>query len=184
MAELMEWLNSQETKGLHSIIVCAILHHRFVSIHPFVDGNGRLARLLGCLILYQRDFDPNHIFWLEDYFAADRKRYYQKIEQARELDDDLTLWIEYIAEGIVKTLKDVKKRIEDIRISSKFKLTLSPRQEEIIGILKDRPFLNAADLKKEFKITRARVNQILSPLISAGIVIKEGKSRATRYRLM
>ncbi|MFA6430870.1 MAG: Fic family protein [Candidatus Margulisiibacteriota bacterium] len=181
--ELIEWINSDEIKSLHPIIVCAISHHRLVSIHPFTDGNGRIARSLETWILYQRGFDNNHIFSLDDFFAKDRKRYYDKIEQARELDDNLTYWIEYVAEGIVKTLKDVKSRIESLQVSTKSKILLSPRQEELIRILRDFPVINVAIIQQELKVTRARVNQIISPLIASGLVAKEGNAKATRYRL-
>lgn len=183
MKDLTGWINSNETEELHSILVGAVIHHRLASIHPFTDGNGRIARALGTWILYQRDFDTRHIFSLDDFFAGDRRRYYQKIEQARELDNDLTFWVEYVAEGIVNTLKDVRKRIEDLQVSSKFQVSLSSRQEEVLRILRDRPPQSGAELKKALNITRARINQILSPLIANGLVAKEGKSRATRYRL-
>ncbi len=181
--DLTVWLNSNETRKLHAILVCAIVHHRLVSIHPFVDGNGRIARAIGTWILYQRGFDSDHIFSLDDFFAGDRKKYYMKIQQARELDDDLTPWIEYVAEGIKSTLLDVKKRIEGLQISSRTPIYLSPRQEELVKILMTQPFANVADLKKKMKLTRARINQIIDPLIKRSVIIREGKSRATRYRL-
>ncbi|MFH1684575.1 MAG: Fic family protein [Candidatus Margulisiibacteriota bacterium] len=181
--ELIDWLSLKETKELHCVPVCAIFHHQLVSIHPFSDGNGRIARALGTLILYQRGFDTKHLFSLDDFFAGDRKRYYQKIEQARDLDNDLTLWIEYVAEGIVATLKDAKKRIEDLQVSSTAKINISPRQEEVLRILRDNPTLSGAELIKKLKVTRARLNQIISPLVENRLVIKEGQSRATRYKL-
>jgi len=181
--ELLQWVNSKEVKDLHSIVVCAIFHHRFVSIHPFPDGNGRLSRALGTHFLYQRGFDTHHIFSLDDFFANNRNKYYLKIRQARELDDDLTCWIEYIAEGIVSTLKNAKSRIEELQVSPASKIYLSPRQEEVLRILRDSHPLTVAEIKKKLKITKARINQIISPLIKNGLVIKEGQSRATRYRL-
>lgn len=181
--DLITWLNTRRAKELHSVLVCAIFHHRFVSIHPFPDGNGRLARAAGTWILYQKGFDTKHIFSLDDHFAGDRKRYYLKLDQARQLDDDLTLWIEYVAEGIVKTLKNVKKRIEDLQVSSSYKLILSPGQEEVLRIFKDNYQLRGADFVKKLKVTRSRVNQLIAPLIHAGLVIKQGERKGTVYRL-
>jgi Fic family protein len=181
--ELLSWLNLKETGELHGVVVCAILHHRLVSIHPFSDGNGRIARLLGMWVLYQRDYDAHHIFSLDDHFAADRDFYYKKIEQARELDDDLTYWIEYVSQGIVETLKNVKKRIKALHISSGSDMALSPRQEELLSILQEHGRLPVAEITKEMKITRARANQLLRPLIDDGMVIMKGKGRATTYRL-
>lgn len=183
MKDLIGWINSKNSRELHSVLVCAIIHHRLASIHPFVDGNGRIARALGIWVLYQRDFDIHHIFSLDDFFAADRRYYYQKIEQARELDDDLTCWIEYVAEGVAKTLKDVKKRIECLQVSSKVQISLTPRQEDVLRILRDRPPQTSAELRKALALTRARINQLLSPLINAGLVVKKGEGRATRYSL-
>lgn len=184
MNELVGWLNSKAANELHSIMACAILHHRLVSIHPFSDGNGRIARLLGIWLLYQRDFDLRHIFSLDDFFAGDRKRYYEKIQQARELDDNLTFWIEYVGEGIIKTLKEVKKRIESLQIRSKTKINLSARQEAILSLLRDRGSLSVSEIMKQLKVSRARVNQIIHPLIKDKIILMEGKARATRYLML
>lgn len=183
MKELLEWLNSKEAEELHSVIVCAILHHRLVSIHPFSDGNGRLARLLGTWILYKRGYDTRHIFSLDDHFANNRKFYYDKIEQTRELDGDLTYWTEYVAEGVIATLKRVKARIEELMAASGHEILLSPRQEELIRLLRDNGALSTGKIIEAMKITRARVNQIVQPLVKAGIVEAAGKARATMYRL-
>ncbi|MBU1616922.1 MAG: Fic family protein [Candidatus Margulisbacteria bacterium] len=183
VADLLAWVNSNEAKNLHSILVCAIFHHRFVSIHPFSDGNGRLARAISTLILYQREFDLHHIFSLDEFFAGELKRYYQKIQQARGLDYDLTHWIEYVAEGVVATLKRTKKRIEDLQVTSSYPLAISRRQEETLRLLRDRRSVQVNDLMSELKVSRARINQLIAPLIKGGIIIKEGESRATRYKL-
>ena len=183
MEELLDWANCRPAKEMHSVLICAILHHRLVSIHPFPDGNGRLARSLGTLILYQREYDLNHIFSLDEFFANNRKKYYMKLRQARELDDDLTYWIEYVAEGVVQTLKNVKQRIEDLQVTASAPINLSPRQEEALRLLRDNPSIRSSELVKQLSVTRARMNQLLTPLIKSGLVAKEGESRATRYRL-
>jgi Fic family protein len=183
MRDLLVWFNGAEASQLHSLLVCAILHHRFVSIHPFSDGNGRLARALGTLVLYQKEFDLHHIFSLDEFFAGDRQRYYQKLQQARDLDNDLSYWIEYVAEGVVATLRKVKKRIEDLQVSTIHPLTLSPRQEDALRLLRDAHSLHVTDLIEELKVSRARINQIIGPLVESGLIVKEGQSRATRYRL-
>jgi Fic family protein len=94
--ELLDWLNSTRGRRLHAVITAAIAHHRLVSIHPMSDGNGRLARALGVWVLYSRGFDTNHLFALDDYFSGDRPLYYLKIQQARDLDDDLTDWRDFV----------------------------------------------------------------------------------------
>lgn len=183
VAELVEWLHARETKMLHCLPVCAIFHHRLVSIHPFSDGNGRLARALGTMILFKRDYDLHHIFSLDEFFASNRKRYYQKLQQVRGLDGDMTYWIEYAAEGVVQTLKNVKKRVEDLQVMASHPVHLSTRQEEALRMLRDSPSLRVNEFQERLNITRSRVNQILTPLIKSGLVTKEGESRATSYKL-
>lgn len=181
--DLIDWLNELEITRLSPIIVCAVAHHQLVSIHPFSDGNGRLARLLGTWILYQRELDTRHIFSLDDFFAGNRQKYYQKIQQARELDGDLTYWIEYVSEGIKAALLDVKKRIESLQVTSRYKVRLTPRQEDLLRILRDSPPLGVAELQRQLSLTRARINQLLAPLLAGGLVTKEGRGKATRYLL-
>ncbi len=182
--ELLEWINSKESEALHPIIAGAIAHHRLVSIHPFADGNGRISRALALWLFYSRGFDTHHLFALDEFFEQDRQRYYQKIQQARDLDDDLSYWLEYIAEGIVETLNKVKERILGLSISAKApRMLLTKRQEDILRFMRDKGRVKSPDIEKAFSLTRARVGQILKPLIDAGLVIREGQTRATTYHL-
>lgn len=182
--ELLSWINSEQSKTLHPIIANAVAHHRLVSIHPFADGNGRIARVLGVWLLYTRGFDTHHLFALDGYFEQDRQRYYETIQQARELDDDLSYWLEYLAQGVVETLGKTRERIRSLQVTSKApKITLTKRQEDVLRFLRDKGRVKSPDIEKAFKLTRARVGQIIKPLVEAGLVLREGHTRATTYRL-
>lgn len=181
---LLEWLNGPAALKLHPMLVSAIAHHRLVSIHPFADGNGRIARALAIWLLYARGFDLHHLFALDEYYESDRQRYYLKIQQARELDDDLTYWLEYVAVGVVKTLSDTRERIECLKIASRTTpLTLTRRQEEVLRFLRGRGYIPAHDIAIAFKVTRSRIQQIVKPLVEAGLVTRRGETRATLYGL-
>ncbi|MFN0117593.1 MAG: Fic family protein [Elusimicrobiota bacterium] len=171
---LIEWINSDEAKKLHPIMLSAIAHFQLVSIHPFSDGNGRISRALGIWLLYARDFDIDHVCALDDYFKNEHQLYYDKLTQTRELDDDLTYWLKYVAKGVVHTLKQTKERILSLQISHKgSKIILTKRQEEVLRLLRDKGRLKAPDIEKAFDLTRARVAQIMKPLTDAGFVIRE-----------
>lgn len=181
---LVEWINSRASGTLHPIIAGAIAHHRLVSIHPFADGNGRISRALAIWLLYVRGFDTHHLFALDEFFEQDRQRYYQKIQQVRDLDDDLSYWLEYVAEGVCETLNKVKERIIGLRVTARApRMVLTKRQEDILRFLRDRGRVKSPDIEKAFSLTRARIGQIIKPLIDAGLVIREGQTRATTYRL-
>ena len=181
---LVEWINSSASETLHPIIVGATAHHRLVFIHPFADGNGRISRALAIWLLYARGFDTHHLFALDEFFEQDRQRYYQKIQQVRDLNDDLSYWLEYAAEGVVETLNKVKERILGLQVTTKApRMVLTKRQEDILRFLRDRGRVKSPDIEKAFSLTRARIGQIIKPLIDAGLVIREGQTRATTYRL-
>ena len=154
-----------------------------VSIHPFADGNGRVARASSQWILYQKGFDPHHILSLDDFYAENRQRYYAKIQQARELDYDFTYWIEYVAEGMVDTMQKVLKRIERLAYAQEKEIILTPKQEELINSLNAHGSLSSKELIELLHVNRARINQLISPLVKADIIIKQGQARATRYVL-
>ncbi|MFC1645748.1 Fic family protein [Candidatus Omnitrophota bacterium] len=179
--ELIQWVN--QVGDIHPVIVSAIFHHQCVSIHPFSDGNGRLSRAVSQWILYQKKFDPHHILALDDFYAGQRKRYYQKIQQARELDYDLTYWIEYVAEGVLDTVKKAYSRVSRFAISSKKKIVITPKQEELLEIITMHGVLSSRDIGRTLKVNRARVNQLIVPLLKARIIKREGSARATRYYL-
>ena len=179
--ELLAWTAATD---LHTVIVSAVAHHRLVSIHPFSDGNGRAARAYGTWVLHARGFDTEHILALDEFYEADRPRYYATLQQARDLDDDLTFWLEYVAEGVCETLLKTRSRIESLRVKAAAPgLSLTRRQEEVLRLLRDRGRLKSPDLESALGLTRARVAQILSPLLASGLVLREGRTRATSYRL-
>lgn len=181
ISELLSWIN-RSTK-VHPVILSAIFHHQLVTIHPFSDGNGRVARAAAQWILYQKNFDPHHIFSLDDFYAEDREKYYNKIQQARDLDYDFTYWIEYVAEGILETLKKIYSRMHKLAYSKDEKIVITPKQEELINLLNMHGSLGSSELCKLLKINRARVNQLITPLIKTKIIKKVGKARATKYYL-
>lgn len=181
---LLRWLNSAEVRIEHAVVVAAIVHHRLVSIHPFMDGNGRIARALESWILYRRGFDTHHIFALDEFFDVDRERYYKEIQKVRQQGDNLTSWLEYISEGILETLRKTQRRIQTLRAkASVSKFTLSRQQERVMRILGEVPRLGGGELARSLGMTRSYLSKLLQPLVKAGLIVKEGTTKASTYRL-
>ena len=80
IGDLVKWINSKEVREFNSVIEAGIVHYEFVRIHPFVDGNGRTARILATLILYLLGFDTKQFFCLDDYYDSDREAYYRALQ--------------------------------------------------------------------------------------------------------
>jgi Fic family protein len=182
---LLQWINSSVALEDHPVIVSAVAHHRLVSIHPFMDGNGRTARALGAWLLYKRGFDTQHIFALDEYFDLDRPRYYRQIQDVREQGDHLTSWLEYVGEGILETLRKTQQRIQLLLTKTPHeKITLIPKQERILQILVQTAELGGGELARSMDITRSHLSKLLRPLLKAGLIKKSGSTKSATYRLL
>lgn len=85
---------------MHPILVAGIAQFLLVHIHPFLDGNGRTARLLSMLCLYRKGYDFKRLFSLSEYYDRDRPGYYRAIQSVRRRGLDLTEWLEYFTTGL------------------------------------------------------------------------------------
>lgn len=182
MSELFSWLKNSAEQ--HPIICSAVFHHKFVAIHPFVDGNGRVARAAAQWILFERGFEPLYTLGMDEYFAKDRRRYYEMIQQAHELDGDYTYWVEYVAQAFLDSVERVAERASNLIRSSKGqRIHLTPKQEEVLRLLKEEGVMSSAQICKIMEINRSRVNQLVAPLVKVGVIFKEGATRGARYGL-
>ena len=117
---LMDWLGevkyhpprAQIDKGkhdpwVHPVIVAGIAQHRMVWIHPFLDGNGRTARMFTTMLLYQRGYDFKYLFDLSTYYNRNRDNYYANLRTADETGD-YTPWLQYFLGGFAYQLFGIK----------------------------------------------------------------------------
>ncbi|MCK5580258.1 MAG: Fic family protein [Candidatus Omnitrophica bacterium] len=182
MSSLLNWVKKSQEN--HPIVINAIFHHEFVTIHPFVDGNGRVARVASQWLLFEKGYDPLYTLGLDDFFAADRGRYYDMIQQTRDMDGDYTYWIDYVAEGLLDSVHEVSRRLKMVkRTKAAKKMRLTPKQEELLNLLSGHGIMGSAQICEYMQINRARVNQLIAPLVKCGIVVKEGTTRAVKYSL-
>lgn len=183
MMELLDWWNKISVE-LSPVISSAILHHRFESIHPFADGNGRTGRALSLWELYRRGFDMHHIFSVDEFYWEDRPRYYAALDAVRRDGDNLTGWLEYSAEGLRNTLERVWTRIQAFQPAPGKKLALRPKQEQLLRLLRDHASMSPAEIWAAMDISRQGAMDLLHPLIEAGIVEKIGGKKTGRYSLL
>ncbi len=182
MFELLDWWNREAVK-LSPILSSAILHYRFEAIHPFADGNGRTGRALALWELYRRGFDTHHIFSVDEYYWEDRPSYYRALDEVRRQGEDLSQWLEYCADGLLQTLKRVWLRVQSLNAERPHKLTLRPRQEELLHLLRDHNGMAPAEIWKAMGLSKQGAMDLLRPLLDAGLVEKRGTHKSGRYFL-
>lgn len=118
----MEFLNSDQAKEIHPIILAGITHYFLVAVHPFVEGNGRTARAFSTLVLIKSGYDIKRFFSLEEHFDADPLAYYQALaevdKQAVDVRErDMTSWLEYFTGVVAIELEKVKDRVRQFLLT-------------------------------------------------------------------
>jgi len=183
MTDLMNWWNKQAPKW-SAVLSSAILHYQFEAIHPFADGNGRTGRTLALWELYRRGFDTHHIFSVDEFYWENRPRYYEMLEAVREQDGDLSDWLEYSADGIRLTLQRVWDRVRRLEVlATRPKLTLRPRQERLLQLLRERGALAPREIWDGLGVSKQGAMDLLRPLLEAGVVKKTGTKKSGKYTL-
>jgi len=113
--DLLEWIEASKVHGdgmddpwIHPVIQAGIAQHRLVWIHPFVDGNGRTARMLTTLLLYQRGYDFKYLFELSTYYNENREDYYSAL-RAADTTSDYTAWLTYFLGGFAYQMMRIQE---------------------------------------------------------------------------
>jgi len=135
MREFTEWINKAE--DVSPILVAGIAQFQFVHIHPFLDGNGRTARLLSTLILYKTGYDFKRLFTISEYYDKNRPAYYQAIQTVCENNMDMTTWLEYFVDGLRSQMTEIQAKGEqlikqDSQLQKIKKIGLNKRQEKVV----------------------------------------------------
>jgi Fic family protein len=187
MREYLYWVNRDDKDELHPILKAGIAHHELVRIHPFIDGNGRVARAVATLILFLGGYDIRRFFSLEEYYDRDAMAYYESLQKATA--GDLTSWLEYFSFGAAVEFDKIKERIlklsKDVKLKEKFggqQIFLTERQIQIIEYLQEVGYLQNQSFGSLFpNVSEDTVLRDLQDLIKKGLIKKVGSTKAARY---
>lgn len=140
MADFLDWFNNHD--NINSVIRSAIAHFWFVSIHPFEDGNGRLARILSDMLLARADKSEFRFYNISSQINKDKKSYYDILEKAQHGDGDITEWICWYANTLSLALDEAENIVSTILNKSFFwqkasSIPLSQRQTDMLNLFLD-----------------------------------------------
>ncbi len=186
--DLVKWINLEEAKELDPILEAGIVHYEFVRIHPFVDGNGRTARVLATLILYLRGFDTKQFFCLDDYYDSNRQAYYRALQSVNQKSLDLTQWLQYFTEGVAVSINAVKERVirlssERLRKAKRGQIALTERQMRIVEFINQNGKITNRDVREMFKLSDEGALKEIKKTIRLGVIKSQGKGRGLHYIL-
>ena len=186
MAELVDWLQKEQT--IPPVLVAGIAQFQLVHIHPFLDGNGRTARLLSTLCLYRSGYDFKKLFTISEYYDRNRQDYYSAVQSVRNNHMDMTVWLEYFSKALETQMHEIQLKGShamklDVLVAQ---YKLSKRQKQALeGLLEREEDFTIQDYESLCPdVNRRSLQRDISDLIEKGVVSQKGIKKAARYRLL
>jgi Fic family protein len=197
MKSFAKWVNKKHE--IHPVLKAGIAHYQFVSIHPFMDGNGRTARALATLVLYHEKYDLMRFYSLEEYYAEDLKGYYDALHRCQGVhyydnpNPDITLWLDYFVKGVSIVFEGVKERalnsmreVMPPRSSRDIKLLqdLGPRERKILAHFKKNLQLRSKNLCSFFHIRERAARNLIRKWLDMGLIERKGSGKKDAHYVL
>ena len=186
MGDLEKFWHNEELAVPHLVRI-AISHYQFETIHPFLDGNGRIGRLLIALYLVSKGLLAKPSLYLSAFFDRHRSSYYDALMRVRQ-SDDLIHWVRFFLSGVAETSangRDTFQKILALRIKVETEvLSLgkrTPNAQRALKVLYRRPVIAAAELEAQLRVTHPTANALLRDFQHLGILREV--TGGERYRL-
>ena len=193
LEDFFNWLNAPESKDYHPVIRAGIAHYILVSIHPFVEGNGRTVRAFATLVLLREGYDIKRFFSLEEHFDSDPGMYYHSLAEVDKqskniMARDLTAWLEYFTGAVSIELVRIKDKVRKLSMDTRLRvkigeqISLSERQMKLVEYITNQGNAVMRDLSKVLPmVSEDTILRDLNSLVTKGIIKKEGTTKASRY---
>ena len=180
MQDLEKFINAELEQlpiQVPHLIKIAIIHYQFETIHPFLDGNGRIGRLLITLYLIDKKILKQPTLYLSDFFEKNRRLYYDNLTNVRA-NDDLAQWIKFFLVGVTETakigVKTFQKIIElrnDVELNRLIKLGRKQKDaKRLINELYKQPIVDANTVTALLHIHTATANRLITDFEKLGIL--------------
>jgi Fic family protein len=177
---LADWeCYANETPPVPALVQCGLLHYQFETIHPFLDGNGRLGRLLIVLFLVSRGRLPQPLLHISRFFEDNRSEYYDRLQGVRERGE-IQEWLQLFLTAVAVQAREAVDRADvlvDLRERYRQALRGSrSRAPEVVDLLLANPVLTTGRVERELAITNAGALNLIRQLESLEVVGDVGRS--------
>lgn len=184
---LNDWENYQhEDEGLPLLIRCGLLHYQFETIHPFLDGNGRLGRLFITLFLVEKGPLTAPLLYVSSYFEATKEDYYDRLQAVRERGD-VAGWLNYFLHGVATQAEDAvdkAERLMDVRerFRGLVQERTSGRAVKVVDLILENPILTARLVATRLGVSNQSGLNILRQVEGLGVLRQIEPTAEGRYR--
>lgn len=189
MSDLEKYMN--EENGLNPLIKIALIHYQFETIHPFLDGNGRIGRLLISLYLMDKGIISSPVLYPSCYLKANQIEYYDRLTEVRK-KDNYEQWIKFFLEGLYQTAKDAIETInkltklheETVSLFDSLSKTKKNKAIEVLSSLEEWPITDIYGLANRTGLSYMSIASYVDYFLQKGILKishSDGKRRIYFY---
>lgn len=189
MSAFLDWFNGNS--DLDPVMKAGLAHLWFVSIHPFDDGNGRIARAIADMALARSENSPQRFYSMSTQIRQDRHAYYEILERTQKGDMDVTPWMEWFLGCLGRAIDGAQTVLAAVLAKARFwgraqRISINDRQRLVLNRLLDG-FVGKLTTMKYAKLTKSSPDTALrdiTPLVEAGLLIRSSEGgRSTSYAI-
>jgi Fic family protein len=177
------WENFLHDRSLPVLVQTALMHVQFEAIHPFLDGNGRVGRLLITLFLVERDVLPTPLLYLSAFFEATRADYYDRL-QAVHARGEWDEWLVYFLNGVARQSQDALSRAARINaLVARWRAELAGSSQparRLVELVAENPYCTIRRVEQRLKVAFTTAQRAVERLQSAGILKQVNQARRDR----
>jgi Fic family protein len=190
MSDIEKFVHNN-TDYFPELLKIALVHYQFETIHPFLDGNGRVGRLLIPLYLVDKGILKQPVLYLSDFFERNRIHYYDNLMRARE-KNDLVQWFKFFLVGVIETASNSVATFDNIlklqkQVESQIQVlgSRTVNAQKVIDYLYQRPIIDAAKVGEVVQVSPASAYKLIVDLVQLGILEEiTGGKRGKQYMFM
>ena len=186
MSALERFINDDGASDLDPLIKMAVIHHQFESIHPFIDGNGRIGRIINVLYLTRVGLLEIPVLYLSRYITMHKAQYYSLLQEVRD-QGRWEPWLLFMLRAVSTTARETLELVEGMRglmADYKQRLRAHPSvrySQDLLNNLFRHPYTRIEFLQADLGITRQTAAKYLEKLAAAGFVEKHQQGRSNYY---
>ena len=188
MTRFLDWLNNNNQ--LDPVMKAAIAHFWFIIIHPFDDGNGRIARAITDMLLARADKSSKRFYSMSTQIQAERNVYYEILERTQKGNLDITAWLKWFLDCLMRSMEQTDETIKKTMTRAQFweankETPFNARQQKILHLLL-ADFFGVLRVSKYAKIVKTSTDTALrdlQDLVKKNILEQKGSGRSTFYIL-
>ena len=177
LSDFEKFINNEEI-DTPDLIKIAILHYQFESIHPFLDGNGRIGRLLIPLYIQSKGMLEKSCLYISDYIEKNKNTYYDMLTRVRT-HNDMIGWIKFFLEAVIETSKTAKEKFRSVvELTMEMDKVIvnlpvkSDNVKKVIDVLYNEPVINRKKLCDLTEIKEGTVKNIINCLLEKNIIVE------------